>query len=74
MLDLNVRTDYQALQRIGTMAGAEQAERRSLLELILAEGGIESALVRQFGLRMLSSREPLISLLCSQIWRSGRLP
>jgi hypothetical protein len=63
MLDLNVRTDYQGLQRIGTMAGADQAERRSLLELILAEGGIESALVRQFGFRKLSSREPFISLL-----------
>ncbi len=63
MLDLNARTDYQGLQRIGTLAGAAAAERRALLEAILSDGGIESDIVRQFRVRSLSSREAFVSLL-----------
>jgi hypothetical protein len=63
MLDLNVRTDYSHLQRIGTLSGMAAVERRRLLESILLEGHIRSDLVRQFGVKSLSSHEPFISLL-----------
>jgi hypothetical protein len=63
MLDPNVRTDYAHLQRIGTLGGAPAAERRELLERILTEGHIRSDLVRQFGVKSLSSHTPYISLL-----------
>ncbi|HSN99156.1 MAG TPA: AAA family ATPase, partial [Candidatus Nanopelagicales bacterium] len=63
MLDYNVRTDYRRLQRIGLITGTAATERRTLLESILAEGGIHSELVRQFGVRSLSSQSQFISLL-----------
>jgi hypothetical protein len=63
MLDFNVRTDYRGLQRIGSLAGTARAERRRLLESILGDGYIESDIVRQFGVRSLSSREAFVSLL-----------
>ncbi len=63
MLDPNVRTDYGRLQKIGTLAGAPVAERRALLSTILAEGAVESALIRQFGVQGLSTEESFISLL-----------
>lgn len=63
MLDLNVRTDYRHLQRIGTIGGTQAEDRRRLLESILTEGHIRSDLVRQFGVKNLSSRTSFISLL-----------
>jgi hypothetical protein len=63
MLDLNVRTDYRHLQRIGALGGARASERRRLLESILTEGHIRSDLVQQFGVKSLSSHAPFISLL-----------
>lgn len=63
MLDLNVRTDYRRLQRIGVLSGAGAAERRALLEAILLEGGIQSGISRQFGVGSLSSQEQFLSLL-----------
>ncbi|HSN97164.1 MAG TPA: AAA family ATPase, partial [Candidatus Nanopelagicales bacterium] len=42
LLDLNVRTDYSALQRIGALTGTARAARRTHLEAILADGGIQS--------------------------------
>jgi hypothetical protein len=63
MLDLNARTDYRRLQRIGVLSGAGRAERRALLEAIVADGGIQSRLIRQFGVRSLSSQDQFISLL-----------
>ena len=63
MLDLNVRTDYRRLQRIGLLSGAARTERRALLETIVSEGGLQSPLIRQFGLKSLSSQDQFISLL-----------
>jgi hypothetical protein len=63
MLDLNVRTDYRNLQRIGSLTGAARDERRALIESILSEGGIQTALVRQFGVASLSSQASFLSLL-----------
>jgi hypothetical protein len=63
MLDPNVRTEYRHLQRIGTLSGTGADERRALLESILSEGHIRSDLVRQFGVRELSSHAPFVSLL-----------
>ena len=63
MLDLNVRTDYRRLQRIGALSGAAREERRALLEAILADGGIRCRLVRQFGAESVSSQDQFISLL-----------
>jgi hypothetical protein len=63
MLDLNVRTDYRNLQRVGMLAGAARDERRALLETILAEGSIQTPLVRQFGITSLSSQASFLSLL-----------
>ena len=63
MLDLNVRTDYRRLQRIGVLAGTARDERRALLEAILTDGGLQSELTRQFGVKALSSRTQFISLL-----------
>jgi hypothetical protein len=63
MLDLNVRTDYRRVQRIGVLSGAGADERRTLLESILTDGGIQSPLLRQFGARSLSSQTQFISLL-----------
>jgi len=63
MLDLNVRTAYRHLQRIGVLSGTAAAERRTLLEAILADGGIESALLGQFGVGTLSSQAQFISFL-----------
>ncbi len=62
MLDMNVRTDYARLQRIATLAGAAGKETRALLETVLSEGGIESRLVEQFGVRTMYSRAQLVSL------------
>ncbi len=62
MLDMNVRTDYGRLQRIATLAGAAGKETRALLETILSEGGIESRLVEQFGVRTMNAPAQLISL------------
>jgi hypothetical protein len=63
MLDLNVRTDYRNLQRIGVLTGAGRDERRALLESILSEGGIQTSLVGQFGVASLSSQASFLSLL-----------
>jgi hypothetical protein len=63
MLDLNVRTDYRNLQRIGTLSGAGRDERRTLIESILSDGGIQTSLVRQFGVAGLSSQASFLSLL-----------
>lgn len=63
MLDMNVRTEYRHLQRIGALGGAASAERRALLERILSEGHIQSDLVRQFGVKSLPSHAPYVSLL-----------
>ncbi len=63
MLDPNVRTEYGHLHRIGKLVGAQAAERRALLETILSEGHVRSELVRQFGVKSLSSRAPFLSLL-----------
>jgi hypothetical protein len=63
MLDRNVRTEYRHLQRIGAASGAGADERRALFETILGEGHIRSELVRQFGIRELSSHAPFVSLL-----------
>jgi len=62
MFDINVRTDYGRLQRIATLAGAGDAERRALLESILSDGYILSPLVEQFGSRTMASQEQLVSL------------
>jgi hypothetical protein len=63
MLDPNVRTEYRHLQRIGMLSGTAAVERRDLLTRILGEGHIRSELVRQFGVKNLSSHEPFLSLL-----------
>lgn len=63
MLDQNARTDHRHLQRIGTLAGAGASERRALLETILSDGYVRSDLVRQFGVKSLTSRAAYISLL-----------
>ena len=63
MLDVNVRTDYQRLLHIGVQSGAEAEQRRDLLETIAADGGIQSRIVRQFGVQGLASREQFLSFL-----------
>ena len=63
MLDLNVRTDYRSLQRIGMLMGVDRDQRRVLLETILSEGGMQSPLARQFGVAGLSSQTGFLSLL-----------
>jgi hypothetical protein len=55
MLDQNVRTEYSHLQRIGTLSGANLADRRALLQTILSEGHIRSEIVEQFGVKSLTS-------------------
>ena len=62
MLDLNVRTDYGRLQRLAALSGAAGAEVRALLEAMLTEERIASALVEQFGSRAMQSRAQLVSL------------
>jgi Predicted AAA-ATPase len=63
MLDLNVRTDYRRLARIGMITGTGGAARRVLLETILSDGYVHSTIVKQFGAASLSSREQFVSLL-----------
>jgi hypothetical protein len=63
MLDLNVRTDYRNLQRVGILTGSSRDERRTLIESILSEGGIQTSLVRLFGVASLSSQASFLSLL-----------
>jgi hypothetical protein len=63
MLDLNARTDYRSLQHIGMLTGTDRDARRSLLETIALEGGIQSRLERQFGVGSLPSETHFISLL-----------
>ncbi len=63
MLDVNVRTDYQRLLHIGVQSGGEAEQRRDLLETIAADGGIQSRIVRQFGVQGLASREQFLSFL-----------
>ncbi len=63
MLDMNVRTEYRHLQRIGALTGAGADERRSLLESILSEGHVRTPLVRQFGRQSLGSDAAFLSLL-----------
>jgi len=64
MLDMNVRTEYRHLQRIGTITGADADERRALLETILSEGHIRTPLLKQFGRASLqSSPASFLSLL-----------
>ncbi len=62
MLDMNVRTDYRHLRRIGKLGGTGASARRDLFETILTEGHIESDLVPQFGVKNLPSRGPFLSL------------
>jgi len=62
MMDLNVRTDYARLYRIARLAGGGDEENRILLETILKEGQIDSALVEQFGSVTAQQREQLVSL------------
>ena len=66
MLDMNVRTDYGQLQRLWSVAGPSGIERRELLQEILDKGFIESPLVEQFGVKSLSLRSQLASLLYYQ--------
>ena len=63
MLDLNARTEYRHLQRIGTLTSTAADARRALLETILTEGGVDSDLIAQFGAGSLSSDTQFISLL-----------
>jgi hypothetical protein len=66
MLDMNVRTDYGKLQRVFSIAGPAGTERPGLLQTVLEEGSIESPLVEQFGVKSLSRRAQLASLLYYQ--------
>ena len=63
MLDRNVRTEYGHLQRIGPLTGAGADERRELLLRIASDGHIQSELVRQFGVKSLTSEAAFLSLL-----------
>src|SRR5262249_674512 len=63
MLDLNGRPDDRRLQPLRVLPGVAAGRRRALLEEILADGGIESPVVRQFGVGSLSSEAQFISLL-----------
>jgi hypothetical protein len=63
MLDLNARTDYRRLVRIGMLTGTAGAARRTLLSGILADGYVVGTLVKQFGVESLSSEDQFISLL-----------
>ncbi len=63
MLDLNVRTDYQRLQRIGMLSGAKAEARRAVLETIVSDGYVDSPLVQQFGLKSVTARDQFVSLL-----------
>ncbi|MFO0759090.1 MAG: AAA family ATPase [Byssovorax sp.] len=63
MLDMNARTAYEHLHRIGALSGAGLAERRALLETILADGRIRTRIVEQFGVQRLGSRAEFLSLL-----------
>ncbi len=63
LLDPNVRTDYEKLERIGSLASAGAETRRQILETILAEGGVTSEVVRQFGVKRISTGEAFVSLL-----------
>ncbi len=64
MLDMNVRTDYGHLLRIGALGDTvEQGKRRTLLETVLSDGSIRGDLLRQFGVRSLQSRTTYLSLL-----------
>ena len=63
MLDRNVRTEYGHLQRIGTLTGANMAERRGLLQTIVGEGHIRSEIIEQFGFANLASHKHFLSLL-----------
>ena len=63
MLDMNVRTEYGHLQRIGTLTGANMAERRALLQTIVGEGHIRSDIIAQFGIASLASHTHFVSLL-----------
>jgi hypothetical protein len=63
MLDKNVRTDYERLQRLGHLSGAAASDRRALLETIASEGRIRGTLIRQFGHKSLSSQDQFLSLL-----------
>jgi Predicted AAA-ATPase/PD-(D/E)XK nuclease superfamily len=63
MLDVNVRTEYGHLQRIGTLTGADMSERRGLLQTIVGEGHIQSEVIAQFGIASLTSHKHFLSLL-----------
>ncbi len=63
MLDLNVRTDYRRLQRIGTLSGARAETRRATLETIVGDGFIDSPLIEQFGATSVAARDQFVSLL-----------
>ncbi len=63
MLDMNVRTDYQRLQRLSAASGTDAEVRRTLLESILAQGHIDSRLLEVFGTSRLPSRDRFVSLL-----------
>ncbi|MBK9260663.1 MAG: AAA family ATPase [Polyangiaceae bacterium] len=63
LLDRNVRTAYEHLQRIGALGGVAARERRELLETILHEPSIQSDIVDRFGVKSLSSPASFISLL-----------
>jgi hypothetical protein len=63
MLDLNARTEYGHLQRIGTLSGADVTERRALLQTIAGEGHVRSEIIEQFGIESLASHTHFLSLL-----------
>jgi hypothetical protein len=63
MLDRNVRTEYGHLARIGTLTGANLAERRALLQTIVGEGHLRSQVIEQFGVASLGSHAGFVSLL-----------
>src|SRR5579862_9117246 len=63
MLDQNVRTQYEHLQRIGGLGGTALSERRALLQALLAEGHVRTELVEQFGVKSLASHKVFLSLL-----------
>jgi len=62
MLDVNVRTDYNRLQRIASVSGAAGAETRVLLESILIDEQVTSPLVEQFGSPNMHARAQLVTL------------
>lgn len=63
LLDRNVRTAYDHLQRIGAAGGHARRERYELLESILEKNSIRSDIIEQFGVKNLPVQSSFISLL-----------